>query len=289
MKFDFFFRRVQLILQDLIAGKEDSQIRDSNGFYNCRSCTTVHHSQEEYRHHCQAAKHMETVQMMAHSIELPDLSAGWETMGISGIWQSKGNSEEYKKELEKVKEELAEEKKQKTELAKEISDLKESLKVEKAAKEELADSIETLKKESVASALKERTSWEKQIKVSKQIFSSLTLTVPGQDSQTEVRELSTIMNLLNKELKDLREEQKRVRAEAVRETEAKNRKIIKELEDKLEAALVVESQKREAAEDSLATEVEKREAVETEVASEVEDLKNKNRDLEDKLNMSTER
>ena len=73
------------------------------------------------------------------------------------------------------------------------------------------------------------------------------------------------MNLLNKELKDLREEQKKVRAEAVQETEAKNRKVIKELEDKLEAA---------RAKDSLATEV---------VASEVENLKKKNRDLEDEL------
>ena len=115
------------------------------------------------------------------------------------------------------------------------------------------------------------------------------MTIGGQDSQTEVRELSTIMNLLNKELKDLREEQKKVRAEAVLETEAKNRKIIEQLEDKLGAALAAESQKREVAEDSLATEVEKREAVETEVASEVEDLKKKNRDLEDKLNTTTVR
>ena len=103
---------------------------------------------------------------MAHSLEMPALSGGWETMGMSGIWQAKGNSEEHKKELEKVKEELAEEHKQNTELAKEISDLKESLNMEKKAKEELDESIETLKKESVASALKERTSWEKQIKVS---------------------------------------------------------------------------------------------------------------------------
>ena len=103
---------------------------------------------------------------MAHSIELPDLSAGWETMGMSGIWQSKGNSEEYKKELEKVKEELAEEHKQKTELAEEISKLKESLNVERKAKEELDETIETLKKDSIASAVKERTTWEKQIKVS---------------------------------------------------------------------------------------------------------------------------
>ena len=40
---------------------KDSQVRDSNGFYDCRSCLTVHHSQEEYRQHCQTNKHMETV------------------------------------------------------------------------------------------------------------------------------------------------------------------------------------------------------------------------------------
>lgn len=99
-------------------------------------------------------------------------------------------------------------------------------------------------------------------------------------SQTEVRELSTIMNLLNKELKDLREEQTKIRAEAVQETEAKSSKVIKELEEKLEAALAVEQQKREAAEDSLATEVGKREEMEAKTSTEVEDLMVKNRDLE---------
>ena len=103
---------------------------------------------------------------MNASLEMPDLSSGWETMGMSGIWQSKGKEEESKKELERVKEELAEERKQKTELAKEISKLKEELTVEMKAKTELDEAIETLKKESVASALKERTSWEKEIKVS---------------------------------------------------------------------------------------------------------------------------
>ena len=102
---------------------------------------------------------------MNHNLEMPDLSGGWETMGMSGIWQTKGNSEEYKKDLEKVKEELVQERKQKAELAKEISDLKEELNVEIRSKKELDETIETLKKESVASALKERTSWEKQIKV----------------------------------------------------------------------------------------------------------------------------
>ena len=93
------------------------------------------------------------------------------------------------------------------------------------------------------------------------------------------------MNLLNKELKDLREEQKKIRAEAVKETEAKNRKVIKELE----ASLAVELQKREAAEDSLATEVAKREAMETKTSTEVEDLKKKNRDLEVNLNKTNAR
>ena len=79
------------------------------------------------------------------------------------------------------------------------------------------------------------------------------------------------MNLLNKELKDLREEQHKVRAEAVQETEAKNRKVINEMEDKLEAAF---------SKDSLAYEV---------VASEMEDLKEKNRDLEDDLNTTKAR
>ena len=103
---------------------------------------------------------------MNASLEMSDLSGGWETMGMSGIWQTKGNSEEYKKDLEKVKEELAEERKQKTELAQEISKLKEELTVEMKAKKELDETIETLKKESVASALKERTCWEEQIQVS---------------------------------------------------------------------------------------------------------------------------
>ena len=98
------------------------------------------------------------------------------------------------------------------------------------------------------------------------------------------------MNSLNKELNNLREEQKKIRAEAVEETEAKNKKVVKDLEDKLEAALAVELKKREAAEDSLATEVGRRKAVETVVASlesktstEVEEMMMKNRDLEDKL------
>ena len=86
------------------------------------------------------------------------------------------------------------------------------------------------------------------------------------------------MNLLNKELKDLREEQTKIRAEAVQETEAKSSKVIKELEEKLEAALAVEQQKREAAEDSL--EVGKREEMEAKASTEVEDLMVKNRDLE---------
>ena len=94
--------------------------------------------------------------------------------------------------------------------------------------------------------------------------------------------MSKIMNLLNKELKDLREEQTKTRAEAVKETEAKSSKVIKELEQKLEAALAVELQKREAAEDCLATEVGKREAVEAKTSSEVEDLMMKNRDLEER-------
>ena len=85
---------------------------------------------------------------------------------MSGIWQPKGKEEEHKKELEKIKEELAEEHKQKTELAKEISELKESLTFERKAKEELDETIETLKKDSIASAVKERTIWEKQINVS---------------------------------------------------------------------------------------------------------------------------
>ena len=102
---------------------------------------------------------------MNHNLEMSDLSGGWETMGMSGIWQTKGSSEGYKKDLEKVKEELVQERKQKAELAKEISDLKEELNVEIRSKKELDETIETLKKESVASALKERTSWEKQIKV----------------------------------------------------------------------------------------------------------------------------
>ena len=98
------------------------------------------------------------------------------------------------------------------------------------------------------------------------------------------------MNSLNKELNNLREEQKKIRAEAVEETEAKNKKVVKDLEDKLEAALAVELKKRKAAEVSLATEVGRREAVETVVASlesknstEVEEMMMKNRDLEDKL------
>ena len=48
------------------------------------------------------------------------------------------------------------------------------------------------------------------------------------------------MNLLNKEMKGLREEQTKIREEAVKETEAKFSKVIKELEEKLEAALAVE-------------------------------------------------
>ena len=90
------------------------------------------------------------------------------------------------------------------------------------------------------------------------------------------------MNLLNKEMKGLREEQTKIREEAVKETEAKFSKVIKELEEKLEAALAVELQKREAAEDCLATEVVKREAVEAKTSVELEELMAKNRGLEER-------
>ena len=127
-------------------------MRDSNGFYDFSPS-----------HFSPLARDGR----MNHNLEMPDLSVGWETMGMSGIWQSQGKSEENKKELEKVKEELAEEKKQKTELAKEIGNLKEELlKAQLKAKEELEETIETLQKESVASAVQERTNWEKQITVS---------------------------------------------------------------------------------------------------------------------------
>ena len=90
------------------------------------------------------------------------------------------------------------------------------------------------------------------------------------------------MNLLNKELKGLREEQTKIREEAVKETEAKSSKVIKELEEKLEAALAVELQKREAAEASLATEVGEREAVAAKTSAELEELMVKNRGLEER-------
>ena len=127
-------------------------MRDSNGFYDF--------SPSHFSPLARDGK-------MSQNLEMPDLSVGWESMGMSGIWQSKGKSEANNKELEKVKEELAAEQKQKTELVKEIGILKKKLvNMEMKAKEELEETIETLKKESVASALKERTSWEKQITVS---------------------------------------------------------------------------------------------------------------------------
>ena len=77
-------------------------------------------------------------------------------------------------------------------------------------------------------------------------------------------ELSSIISLLNKEVKDLREDQTKTKQMAVEE--AKNDQVVRALEGKMEATLAAE--RRESADVSLVAEVERsrRVAAEKELA-----------------------
>ena len=77
-------------------------------------------------------------------------------------------------------------------------------------------------------------------------------------------ELSSIISLLNKEVKDLREDQTKTKQMAVEE--AKNDQVVRALEGKMEATLAAE--RRETADVSLVAEVERsrRVAAEKELA-----------------------
>ena len=99
-------------------------------------------------------------------LEITDLAGGWETLGMGGIWQPRQEVQECKDELAQVKEELAQERMLRSKTAEEHRKLQEKLKTEIVAKAKLDETIQMLKEESQATALKEKSSWEKQMKVS---------------------------------------------------------------------------------------------------------------------------
>ena len=84
----------ELVTSPVLVSGADSEKRDSNGFYNCSACKTVHSSREEYITHLASEQHLWSQKMAAATdlMSIKTLQSGWETINVGStpadIWRS---------------------------------------------------------------------------------------------------------------------------------------------------------------------------------------------------------
>ena len=175
--------------------------RDSNGFFNCRSCQTVYSAESEYEAHLRSDEHEWGERLRSGPVSVSTLKGGWESISLKpDTWQPpdsyvKGVTTEefaeFNRELKKFKEQLEKEKKEKDELIEKCDELKNKYEEEVKAKEEVVNRMKTLKAETLRLAIEEKGKFEATIVKSKK----------------DVQALKENVDSLTQELKDLRIEE----------------------------------------------------------------------------------
>ena len=191
------FEQTKMFQREMNAlSPESARKRDSNGFYNCSSCKTVHSSLEEYSAHTQSSQHQRAEKLANDLLSITSLKDGWESINVRrDIWSPqssdklvKGVTEEqfenFKTELRQFRDKLEEERKMKEKMTEDYDELKRKYEAEVADKEIKDKKFKDYKMEALRLAKEEKVIFETRIN----------------EGQKQVVEMKGIIDSLTKEL-----------------------------------------------------------------------------------------